>query len=231
MLEAAGFPAVATTSSGLAASLGKLDQQVTRDELVTHVAAVASALTVPLSVDGERLFDDVAGTVDLLAGAGAAGVSIEDYDPVLDQVDPIEVGVERVGQAAEAAKRHGLVLTARAENLLYGQTDLDDTIARLIAYRDAGADVLFAPGLVAAEDIERVVTAVEAPVNVLAFPGTPSVPELAKLGVRRVSVGGSLAWAAYGALRDAAIELLESGTTTYRSRGLSSSEVEAAFQR
>ncbi|HWS31346.1 MAG TPA: isocitrate lyase/phosphoenolpyruvate mutase family protein [Actinoplanes sp.] len=229
MLEAAGFAAVATTSSGLAASLGKLDQQVTRDELVTHVAAVAAALTVPVSVDGERLFDDVAGTVGLLAEAGAAGVSIEDYDPVAARVDPVGLSVERVGVAAEAAHRHGLVLTARAENLLYGRADLDDTIARLVAYRDAGADVLFAPGLVSAADIERVVSAVAAPVNVLLLPGTPSVPELAKLGVRRVSTGGSLAWAAYGALRNAAVELLESGTTGYRAAGLTSGEITAAF--
>ncbi|WP_430783407.1 isocitrate lyase/PEP mutase family protein [Actinoplanes sp. G11-F43] len=231
LLESAGFAAVATTSSGLAASLGKLDQQVGRDELVAHVAALAAALTVPVSVDGERLFDDVTGTVELLAEAGAAGVSIEDYDPVAGAVDPMATAVERVGAAAEAAGRHGLVLTARAENLLYGLGDLDDTIARLVAFRDAGADVLYAPGLVTAEDIERVVTAVGAPVNVLAMPGVPSVPELAKLGVRRVSVGGSLAWAAYGALRDAAIELLESGTTGYRARGLTPGEVQSAFGR
>nr|GID89280.1 2-methylisocitrate lyase [Actinoplanes derwentensis] len=231
LLESSGFSAVATTSSGLAASLGKLDQQVTRDELVTHVAAVAAALTVPLSVDGERLFDDITGTVELLAEAGAAGVSIEDYDPATDTIDEFEAAVERVGTAAEVARSNGLVLTARAENLLYGRTDLDDTIARLVAFRDAGADVLFAPGLVSAGDIERVVTAVAAPVNVLIFPGTPSVPELAKLGVRRVSTGGSLAWAAYGALRDAATELLESGTTGYRAQGLTSSEVRAAFGR
>jgi 2-methylisocitrate lyase-like PEP mutase family enzyme len=121
------------------------------------------------------------------------------------------------------------VLTARAENLLYGQADLDDTITRLVAYRDAGADVLFAPGLRHSSEIEKVIAAVGAPVNVLALPGVPSVPELAKLGVRRVSVGGSLAWAAYGALRDAARELLDTGTTGYRSRGLTPEQVKAAF--
>ena len=121
------------------------------------------------------------------------------------------------------------MLTARAENLLYGRDDLDDTITRLVAYWDAGADVLFAPGLSAPDDIARVVAAVGAPVNVLALRDTPAVPELAALGVRRVSTGGSLAWAAYGALRDAARELLETGTTGYRNRGLSSAEVDATF--
>jgi 2-methylisocitrate lyase-like PEP mutase family enzyme len=233
VLRQAGFPAVATTSSGLAAGLGKLDQQVTRDELVAHVTAVAAAIDVPVSVDSEWLFadtaDGIAETVDLLAAAGAAGLSIEDYHPVTGSVQSLAVSAERVGAAAEAARRHDLVLTARAENLLYGHTDLDDTIARLIAYRDAGADVLFAPGLTGSDDIARVVAAVRAPVNVLALGGTPSVPDLAALGVRRVSTGGSLAWAAYGALRDAARELLESGTTGYRARGLTSAEVEATF--
>lgn len=233
VLRQAGFAAVATTSSGLAASLGKLDQQVTRDELVTHVTAVAAAVDVPVSVDSEWLFADtaegIAETVRLLAEAGAAGLSIEDYHPVTGSVQPLPLSADRVGAAAEAARRHDLVLTARAENLLYGHTDLDDTIARLVAYRKAGADVLFAPGLTAPGDIARVIAAVDAPVNVLALPGTPSVPELSALGVRRVSTGGSLAWAAYGALRDAARELLESGTTTYRDRGLTSADVKAAF--
>jgi 2-methylisocitrate lyase-like PEP mutase family enzyme len=121
------------------------------------------------------------------------------------------------------------VLTARAENHLYGQGDLDDTVTRLVAYRAAGADVLYAPGLTAPADITRVVEAVGAPVNVLAMPGVPSVPELAALGVRRVSTGGALAWAAYGALRDAARELLESGTTEFRARNLTAAEIKAAF--
>ncbi|MEU8659297.1 isocitrate lyase/PEP mutase family protein [Actinoplanes philippinensis] len=233
VLRHAGFAALATTSSGLAAALGKLDQQVTRDELVAHVAAVAAAVDVPVSVDSEWLFAETAEgiteTVGLLAEAGAAGLSIEDYHPVAKSVQPIAVSAERVGTAAEAARRHGLVLTARAENLLYGHAGLDDTITRLIAYRDAGADVLFAPGLTTPDDIARVVRAVGAPVNVLALPGTPDVAELSALGVRRVSTGGSLAWAAYGALRDAAREFLESGTTGYRTRGLTPTEVKSIF--
>ena len=233
LLETLGFPALATTSSGLAASLGKLDQQVARDELVAHVAAVTAAVGVPLNVDAERCFADspagIAETVDLLAEAGAAGISIEDYDPINAQVETLKVGAERVAAAADACRRHGIVLTARAENHLYGHDDLDDTIERLRAYQKAGADVLYAPGLRAAADIARVVESVPAPVNVLAVADAPPVSELAALGVRRVSTGGALAWAAYGALRDAARELLEAGTTTFRRRALTSAEAGSAF--
>jgi 2-methylisocitrate lyase-like PEP mutase family enzyme len=233
LLEGLGFPALATTSSGLAASLGKLDQQVTRDELVAHVAAVTAAVRIPLNVDAERCFADtpagIAETVDLLADAGAAGISIEDYDPAADRVETLEAGVERVAAAARACARHGIVLTARAENHLYGHDDLDDTITRLGAYRAAGADVVYAPGLRNPADIARLVQSVPAPVNVLVLPGTPTVAELSELGVRRVSTGGALAWAAYGGLRDAARELLESGTTTFRARGLAGDEIEQAF--
>ncbi|BAL87109.1 hypothetical protein AMIS_18890 [Actinoplanes missouriensis 431] len=235
LLESYGFPALATTSSGLAASLGKLDQQVTRDELVTHVAALTAAVRIPVNVDAERCFadttDGIAETVDLLAAAGAAGISIEDYDPAAGRIEPLDTGAERVAAAARAAARHGIVLTARAENHLYGHDDLDDTITRLRAYREAGADVVYAPGLRAAEDIARVVQSVDAPVNVLALAGGLSVPELAELGVRRVSLGGGLAWVAYGALRDAARELLDTGTTTFKSRSLPEEDLEKAFRR
>jgi len=233
LLQRLGFPALATTSSGLAASLGKRDQQVTREELVAHVAAVAAAVGIPLSVDAERCFADspagIAETVDLLAEAGAAGISIEDYDPAAGRIETVAAGVERVAAAAEACARHGIVLTARAENHLYGHDDLDDTIGRLRAYRAAGADVVYAPGLRTPVDIARLVQAVPAPVNVLAVAGAPSVPELAKLGVRRVSTGGALAWAAYGAIREAARELQQSGTTTFRAGALTPDEVDAAF--
>jgi 2-methylisocitrate lyase-like PEP mutase family enzyme len=233
LLESLGFVALATTSSGLAASLGKLDQQVTRDELVAHVAALTAAVGVPVNVDAERLFADtvvgIGESVELLADAGAAGISIEDYDPATGSVETLAAGIERVAAAAEACGRHGIVLTARAENHLYGHDDLDDTIARLRAYREAGADVLYAPGLRDPGDIARLVAAVTAPVNVLAVGGGPSVGELAGLGVRRVSTGGALAWAAYGAARDAARELLDAGTTTFRARSLTDDETEAAF--
>ncbi|QGG96169.1 isocitrate lyase/PEP mutase family protein [Actinomarinicola tropica] len=210
-LEAAGFPALATTSSGFARSLGRNDQETTRDELVAHVADLAAVLSVPLSVDGERLFPGDPGgipeTVRLLADAGAAGCSIEDHDPARGAVVPMEEAVAAVRDAAEACARHDLVLTARAENHLYGVGDLDDTIERLVAFRDAGADVVYAPGLLDAGDIERVVREVGRPVNVLALPGTPSVAELAALGVRRVSTGGALQSAAYEAARQRALAL------------------------
>ncbi|MDY7090457.1 MAG: isocitrate lyase/phosphoenolpyruvate mutase family protein [Actinomycetota bacterium] len=231
ILEGLGFPALATTSSGLAATLGKADQQVTRDELVAHVRALTAAIGVPLNVDAERCFDDVAETVELLAQAGAAGISIEDYDPARERIETVEEGARRVALAKEACARHGVVLTARAENLLYGHDDLDDTIRRLRAYRQAGADVVYAPGLRASADIARVVAEVAAPVNVLAVAGAPPVDELTKLGVRRVSTGGALAWAAYGALRDAARELLDLGTTTFRSRSLTAEEIAAIAER
>jgi 2-methylisocitrate lyase-like PEP mutase family enzyme len=213
ILQEMGFPALATTSAGLGRALGKEDQDVTRDELVTHVASLTSFVDVPLNVDGERLFPDdpggIAEAVRLLAAAGAAGCSIEDYDPATGAIEPVERAVGAVRAAAAACAEHGLVLTARAENLLYGLGDLDDTIARLHAYREAGAEVVYAPGLVAEDDIARVVAETGAPVNVLALPGTPAVTRLAELGVRRVSTGSALFNAAYRALRDAATPLAD----------------------
>ena len=233
LLASMGFPALATTSLGHAASLGKVDQSVTRDELLTHVATLASAVDLPMNVDAERCFaDDLAGvaeTVSLLAEAGAAGCSIEDYDPAPGAIDDIQVAADRVAAAAEAAHRHGMLLTARAENALYGVDDIDDTVARLRAYRAAGADVLYAPRLTDPEQIRRVVQATDAPVNVLAMRQGPSIPELATLGVRRVSTGGPLARAAYGALRRAAEELLSAGTSTYQDEALTAEELNRAF--
>ena len=217
LLEALGFEALATTSAGFAWSLGKLDQTVTRDELVAHVAAVAGAVSVPLNVDSERLYPEepggVAETVRLLAEAGASGCSIEDYDPALGQVDDVGRAAERVAVAAEA--KGELVLTARCESHLYGAADIDDTVARLVAYREAGADAVYAPGLTDLGAITRVVTEVAAPVNVLALPAGPTIAELEAAGVRRVSVGSLLASAAYGALVAGAGELLEHGTSRY----------------
>ena len=211
MLASFGFPALATTSSGHAASLGRKDQQVTLDELVEHAAAIVAAVDVPLNIDAEYCFSaDTAGigsVVRRLASTGAAGLSIEDFNPFAGAIDAIEVAVERVAAAAEAAHDEDLVLTARAENLLYGAGGLDDTITRLVAYRDAGADVVYAPGLVDLGQIATVVAEVGVPVNVLTLSGGPSIPELAAVGVRRVSTGGALARAAYGELRRIATEL------------------------
>ena len=232
ILESLGFQAIATTSSGHAASLGRMDQAVTLDELVGHARSLASAVDVPLSVDAERCFadspDGVAATVEQIAETGAAGISIEDYDPATG-IDSLDVAAERVAAAAEVARRHGLTLTARAENHLYGFDDLDDTIARLIAYREAGANVVYAPWLVEIDQIRRVVGEAGAPVNVLARVEGPSVAELGSAGVRRVSTGGALAFAAYGALATAGRELLASGTSTYIDGVLSADDRRAAF--
>jgi 2-methylisocitrate lyase-like PEP mutase family enzyme len=235
LLTASGFEALATTSAGLAWSLGKLDQQVTRDELIAHVARLAEATPLPLNVDSERCYPDEPGgiveTVALLADAGAAGFSIEDYDPATGSVDNVEVAAERVALAAEAAhrRRDPLVLTGRAENAIRGVDDLDDTIARLVAYRDAGADVVYAPGLRELDQIAAVVEAVGIPVNVLLLANGPTVAELASVGVRRASTGGAPAGAAYGALLAAAQELLTDGTSSYADRGLSRKALEDAF--
>ncbi len=233
ILESLGFKAIATTSSGHAASLGRMDQQVKLGELLEHVEALVQGVDVPVSVDAERCFADdpegVAATVKQLAQRGASGVSIEDYHPETG-IEPVAVAAERVEAAARVARAHGITLTARAENHLYGVDDLDDTVARLGAYRNAGADVVYAPGLVNVEDITRVVEEVRIPVNVLARPHGPSVPQLAAVGVRRVSTGGALAFAAYGALAAAARELLSSGTSGYTAGSLSADDRQRSFR-
>ena len=216
-------------------SLGKLDQQVSRAALVAHVRAVASAAPLPLNVDSERCYPDEPGgvteTVALLADAGAAGFSIEDYNPATQAVDDVETATGRVAEAARAAHAPAdpLVLTARAENHIRGVQDLDDTISRLVAYRDAGADVVYAPGLRELDDIRAVVDTVRVPVNVLALPRGPRVAELASVGVRRVSTGGALASAAYGALVAGARELLDMGTSAYAEAGIARDALNAAF--
>ena len=219
LVETLGFPALATTSAGFAWSLGKPDQQVTRDQLVAHVQAVAASVSVPLNVDSERLYPGepggVAETVRLLAEAGAAGCSIEDYDPATDRIDSIEAAAARVAEAAEAARETGMVLTGRCEHHIRGVDDLDGTIERLVAYRDAGADCLYAPGLTELDDIRRVVDEAGAPVNVLALATVPPIGRLEAIGVRRISTGSLLAGAAYGALVAGARELLDEGTSGY----------------
>lgn len=225
LLESLGFAAIATTSSGFAATLGRLDGAATRDEVLAHATAVASAVAIPVSADTENGFADdpasVAETVRRATETGLAGCSVEDYtgrpgDPIFD----IGLARERVAAAVEAAHRGPvqLVLTARAENHIRGRANLADTIARLQAYAEVGADVLFAPGVVSAEDLRAVLSSVDRPVNVLAMRGCPPVDELAALGVARVSVGGAFTFAALGALVDAATELRELGTYTYLER-------------
>lgn len=218
-LEKLGFKALATSSAGLGRSIGKDDQQVTRPELIQHVAELTEVLTVPLSVDSERLYPGDAGgiavTVRMLADAGAAGCSIEDYDPESGSIDPLEKAASAVAEAASACADHGLVLTARAENHLYGFFDIDDTIERLVAYRDAGAEVLYAPGLTEAADIDKVVRAVRSPINVLTDPQGPTLDDLAALGVQRVSTGSSLYNTSRRTLIAAAEDLIESGRSDF----------------
>jgi 2-methylisocitrate lyase-like PEP mutase family enzyme len=214
-----GFDALATTSSGFAATRGRLDGSMGREEILANAASIVAATTLPVSADLEHGFgddpSDVAETVRAALGCGLAGCSIEDstgradvplYGPAL--------AAERLRAAAEVAHAGPvhLVLTGRAENHLHGVGDLGDTIARLQAYQEAGADVLYAPGLSDIEDIRRVVDAVDRPLNVLARPGGPCVGELADAGVARVSVGGALCFAAIGAVSRAATELLQEGT-------------------
>ncbi len=203
-----GFPAVATTSAGYGRVIGKDDQEVTRDELVAHVEDLARFSTVPINVDSERLYPDDPGgvtrCVELLASAGAAGCSVEDWNPATEAVDSIDRATDAVQEAVAACKDAGLVLTARAENHLYGIDDLDDTVARLRSFETAGADVVYAPGLRAVEEIELVLSEVSVPLNVLGIAGTPDVETLRSLGVGRVSTGSLLHSAAMAAARETA---------------------------
>jgi 2-methylisocitrate lyase-like PEP mutase family enzyme len=214
LFAALGFSAIATTSAGFAGTLGRLDGSVTADEALAHAAALVAAVDLPVSADLENGFAHepagVAETVRRAAEVGLAGCSIEDYtgdpdDPIYD----LGAATERVAAAVEQG---GVVLTARAENHLHGRADLDDTITRLRAYGAAGADVLYAPGLTAADDIRRVVEWVAGPVKGLALPGAPTVAELAELGVARISVGSAFSSVAVGAVAAAARELLDQGT-------------------
>jgi 2-methylisocitrate lyase-like PEP mutase family enzyme len=229
VLAALGFKALATTSSGFAATLGRLDGSVTRDEAIAHGATIATATELPVSADLENGFadapDEVAECVRAAVGAELAGCSIEDFTgDDADPIYPVELAAERIAAAVEAASG-ALVLTARAENYLHGRADLADTIARLQRYQEAGADVLYAPGLSTAADIRAVVEAVDRPVNVLAMPAAPPVAELADLGVARISVGGAFAYAALGALAEAGREFLGEGTYGFWQRAAVGREI------
>jgi 2-methylisocitrate lyase-like PEP mutase family enzyme len=215
VLAALGFEALATTSSGFAFTLGRLDGGVTLDEVVEHAAALDRATELPLSVDLENGYgpdpDSVALAITRVAEAGAVGGSIEDYDPA-GHIYELSHAVERVAAAAEAARGLGFpfMLTARAENHIRGNPDLDDTIARLEAFENAGADVLYAPGLQTAGEIRAVCSAVAKPVNVLARPGL-SLAEIVGAGAQRVSVGGGLTWVAASAMAAAANAIRDDG--------------------
>jgi len=238
LLAGMGFEALATTSAGYAFSTGKRDSKVGREAMIAHVAAIANATDLPVSADLENGFGDapehVAETIRLAAAAGASGGSIEDAtgrssDPIYEE----GLAIERIRAAVEAVR--GLptrfTLTARCENYLHDKPDLANTIHRLQAYQEAGADVLYAPGLTSREEIATLVKSVDRPVNVLVgFKGIEvNLADASAMGVRRLSVGSALARAAYGALLGAAKEIQKRGTFAFGEDAVSFSEISAKF--
>jgi 2-methylisocitrate lyase-like PEP mutase family enzyme len=219
VLAALGFKALASTSSGFAFTLGRLDGNVTLDEVVEHAAELDRATDLPVSVDLENGYgsepDAAALAVTRIAEAGAVGGSIEDYDPD-GYLYELAHAVERVAAAVDAARRVAFpfTLTARAENHIRANPDLDDTIARLRAFEAAGADVLYAPGLRTAAEIRAVCDAVTKPVNVLAVPSL-SFAELVDAGAQRVSVGGALTWVAVNAAAEAALKIRDGDFSSF----------------
>jgi 2-methylisocitrate lyase-like PEP mutase family enzyme len=214
MLEALGFQALATTSGGFAFTLGRRDGEVMLDETAAHVEALTASTGLPVSVDLENGYgaepEAAARAIERVAAAGAVGASIEDWDPAEGRLYDAAHASERVAAAVEAARRlpFPFTFTARAENHLRGNPDLDDTIARLQAFEAAGADVLYAPGLRTAHEVAAVCEAVSRPVNALAWPGL-TFAELAGAGAQRVSVGSRLTWTAVNAASAAAQQLLD----------------------
>jgi 2-methylisocitrate lyase-like PEP mutase family enzyme len=240
VLESLGYPALATTSFGFAVSRGQLDGQPGRDAVLEHAAELARATSVPISADLENGFGDspeaVAETIRLAAASGLAGGSIEDYTGRPEApLYPIELAVERVRAAVEAAAAldFPFTITARAEGFFRGKPDLGETIRRLQAYQEAGAPVLFAPGLRTREDISRIVREIDRPLSVLAMfkSSEMTIEELEKLGVRRVSIGGSFAYLAYGALVHAARELKEHGTFNYTAETARAGDLTSLLRR
>jgi 2-methylisocitrate lyase-like PEP mutase family enzyme len=234
-----GFEALATTSAGYAFSIGQRDNSVGRDRMLAHVREIVAATDLPVSADLENGFGDdpgtVAETVRLAAEAGLAGCSIEDStsDRGRAPVYELAAATDRVRAAADAVRSwpRAFTLTARAENFIVGRPDLKDTIARLQAYQEAGADVLFAPGLSTKEDIATVVKAVDRPVNVLAGPPAAkwTVAELSRIGVKRISTGSGLARAALGAFIRAARDIREHGTFGFAESAAGFGDISAMF--
>lgn len=238
LLSQLGFPALATTSSGLAWSLGRSDNQVSLPEVLDHFRTIAHGVDVPLNADFEGGFatepEGVAANVTLAVATGIAGLSIEDStgdrsNPLLD----FSLAVERIAAARRAIddSKTAVLLTARSEGFIVGRPDLAETIRRLIAFAEVGADCLYAPGIRSRGDIEAVVKAVAPkPVNVLVGSDFATVAELAAAGVRRISVGGALARAAWTGFLEAAKEIAQQGTFTHLSRAIPFAEVDRAFQ-
>lgn len=234
LLAHLGFEALATTSVGFAYSIGRRDHGVSREEMIAHAASIVAATDLPVSADLENGFGDdpetVATTIQMAAGAGLAGCSIEDSTNRSD--DPIyafDHAVDRIRAAAEAARSPAIpfTLTARSENYLHGRKDLADTIRRLNAFQDAGADVLYAPGITDMSEVATLVRSVDRPVNVLAgMQGVHfSLAELSRIGVKRVSVGGALSRIALASCVHAAIEMRDHGTFTFVDEPITSREI------
>lgn len=238
LLAQVGFEALATTSGGFAFSLGQPDGAVTRDQMMQHVSAIAESTDLPLSADLENGFGDdpemVAETIRLAAQAGASGGSIEDVPRNRKGAYDLPHAVDRVRAAVEAVRKlpFRFTLTARAENFIIGNPNLADTIKRLQSFQEAGADVLFAPGLTTAEDISAVVRSVDRPVNVVMGLRSSrlSVSQLSEIGVKRISVGSALSRAALGAFLRAARELKDRGTFEFAQQGVDYGEMNAMFQ-
>ena len=236
ILAGTGFEALATTSVGYANSIGRQDHGVTRNEMIAHAATLAAATELPVSADLENGFGDdpetVAETIRMAAGAGLAGCSIEDSTNRDD--DPIysfEHSVDRIRAAVEQVRNlpFPFMLTARSENYLHGRKDLADTIKRLQAFQEAGADVLYAPGITDVKEIASLIAAVDRPVNVLAgMQGVHfNVDELSRIGAKRISVGGALTRIAFAAVIRAAREMKEQGTFTFVDEPITSREIAA----
>ncbi len=221
ILVVLGAQALGTTSAGFAGSRGRPDGRLTREEALAHAAELAAAVDVPVSADLENGFGDspeaVAETVRRAAEVGLAGCSIEDWDPVGERTYDLSLAVERVAAAAEVVRSatHPLVLTARADGAFHGEPDLDDAVRRLVAFAEAGAHVVYAPGYDEPVSVRTLVAAVPVPLNVLALSTAPAVSELASMGVARVSTGSGLYWAAMGGLVAATHELFDQGSYGY----------------
>jgi 2-methylisocitrate lyase-like PEP mutase family enzyme len=218
LLAGLGFKALATTSSGFAFTLGRPDGTVNLEDVAAHVSSLTEATDLPVSVDLENGYgpgpEDAARAISRVAEAGAVGGSIEDYDRDDGELYEVDRAAERIAAAVEAARARDFpfTLTARAENHLHGKPELEETITRLQAYEQAGADVLFAPGLVTADEIKTVCEAVSKPVNVLAFSRLNlNFGEIAAAGAQRVSVGGGLAWSAVNGAIEAAERIIDDG--------------------
>ncbi|HEV2700812.1 MAG TPA: isocitrate lyase/phosphoenolpyruvate mutase family protein [Steroidobacteraceae bacterium] len=238
LLEHLGFKALASSSAGFAFSIAKSDLSISKSSLLTHLTGLCQATSLPVSADLQNGFgndpEDVAVTLLQAAKTGIVGGSIEDASgDAGTPIYPLEFAAERIRQGAAAVKSLGFkfTLTARAENHVYGRLDLADTIRRLQAYQEAGADVLFAPGLKTREEIAQVLRSIDRPLNILAgIAGmTLGVPALHELGVTRISLGGSLARAAYGALLRAATEVQQQGTLGYLRDAASGKELNEIF--